>query len=111
MNPNFFLFLDDLREPSFLQGISQLEGLDWTVARTVDEAKELIKVNGYPIVISFDHDLGDYTETGYDFVKWLIEEDLGNSWIAPTFRYFVHSMNPVGADNINKTLSRYLEKK
>lgn len=106
MNKKFRLFLDDLRDPSFLYGgKSPTEW--WVTARTVDSAKLLISILGYPCEISFDHDLGEDTETGYDFVKWLITKDLDIGWMDNTFVYGVHSMNPVGAENIKSSLEGY----
>ncbi|MGK0446544.1 MAG: hypothetical protein ACJA2M_000313 [Polaribacter sp.] len=82
-----------------------------------------------PDFISFDHDLADehytpekywddyaaskayqdsrnYTEkTGLDCAKWLIELCLDNNLNLPNF--YVHSHNPVGADNINGLLNNF----
>lgn len=106
------LFLDDTRNaPDFT----------WDVVRSYSQFVAYIKLYGVPDVISFDHDLGiehydeyavgeslrlttgeepvinydKFTEkTGYDCAKWLVENGLRPS------EYRVHSMNPVGAQNI-----------
>lgn len=60
-----------------------------------------------PDVVFLDHDLGgqvyvdsDEPNTGYQFVKWLKEND--PKWRARS--YVVHSMNPVGVDNMIEEL-------
>lgn len=92
-----------------------------------DFCYKIIK-DGLPDMISFDHDLADehYTpeeywddfeasekyqkevevnykeKTGYDCAKWLIEYCTNNNLKLP--KYYVHSMNPVGARNIKNLL-------
>lgn len=87
---------------------------------------------GLPDIISFDHDLADqhytpeeywddydkskeyqdaqnYTEkTGLDCAKWLVDYCIDNKKKMPTF--YVHSANPVGADNIRGLLNNYIDK-
>jgi hypothetical protein len=97
---------------------------EWDIVRTYNEFVDYIKTNGIPEVISFDHDLADehydpsmyestksYSEksnffkekTGYDCVKWMGEYCIENSIPIPTC--YVHSMNPVGRDNIKGVIS------
>ena len=99
---------------------------DWDIVRNYDEFINYILKNGLPSVISFDHDLADehyvpseywdnydlskefqesqsYREkTGNDCAKWLLEYCYENDLKLP--QCMVHSANPVGADNIRKTL-------
>ena len=56
--------------------------------------------NGNRVFISFDHDFGT-TNTGYDLAKRIVEDGI------PLAGYMVHSMNPVGAANIDQILSHY----
>ena len=99
------MFLDDIRVP--------IENYD-IVVRSYDEAVELVKQNGIPTFISFDHDLGvDENEnllpTGYDFAKWLVDMDMDNIYKFPeNFSFHVHSANPVGKANIEGYLNNYL---
>lgn len=79
------LFLDDERNPP-----SPI----WDIARSYDEFVAYIDKHGVPDVISFDHDLGDNEFDGMDCVKFLIEKDL------PINMFIVHSMNPVGRENL-----------
>lgn len=96
------LFLDDERSPPM--SIPD----DWVISRTVAEAKNLIDLNGLPWRASLDHDLGDNEPTGYDFMWWLVRQDLDGRYDLTTIRsFYVHSQNPVGAENINKLYNGY----
>lgn len=92
------LYLDDERNPKTQK--------KFLVARSVDEAKKLIKEKGFPSYMSLDHDLGD-DETGYDFVKWITKEYQDKE--LPEFEFNVHSANPVGAENIKKLLDNFIK--
>lgn len=94
-----YLYLDDEREPS--------TDKPWDIVRTYDDAVNYVKKHGIPDYISFDHDLGE-EKTGYDFAKWLVEQDLDGKRVFPSdFEYNVHSANPVGAKNIDNHLGAY----
>ncbi|MNE76849.1 hypothetical protein D3C80_1731100 [compost metagenome] len=82
-----------------------------------------IKKHGFPEVVSFDHDLGMVAQpagelwvaheieapSGYDFAKWLAEQDMIEPWMLKNnFRFYVHSANPVGAENIRGFMSNYI---
>lgn len=120
---SYKLFLDDIRNPP--------DG-SWVVARSMAAAVTYIQAYGFPRFISFDHDLGlklkapeqvDYSghhyiliadledteaPSGFDFAKWLVNEDLEIQWMSRGFDYQVHSANPVGAANIRGLLDHYL---
>lgn len=100
------LFLDDERFPPG-------DAADWVIARDCVEAREIADANPGGIrFVSFDHDLGEGKETGKDFANWLVERDLDQPGFIPSdFSFYVHSQNPVGRDNINNLLERYLETK
>ncbi|MCK5293879.1 MAG: hypothetical protein KAJ49_04455 [Arcobacteraceae bacterium] len=99
------LYLDDLRVP--------IEPYDF-IARSYEEAIKIIEENGVPYFISFDHDLGvdennQLVKSGYDFAKWLIENDYHGIYKMPVdFNYQVHSQNPVGRKNIIQLMDRYI---
>ena len=95
------LFLDDERYPVDNSMI---------IARSFDEAVELVMKNGMPVFISFDHDLGPNMKTGFDFVKWMVDaiQD-GRVDISDNFCYDVHSQNPIGKKNIIGLLNPFLE--
>lgn len=86
------IFLDDLRDipPGFVG------------ARTVEEAINLIENNRVHI-LSLDHDLGmddkgNLLPTGYDLVKYICGNGLRIN------RVHIHSDNPVGRENMYRTL-------
>lgn len=86
MNEN--LWLDDLRTAP--------ENWDW--ATSAEQAIALLKSHQYA-VISLDHDLGDdRAGTGLDVLRWIEEEVALHGLRPPEMR--VHSMNPVGRQNM-----------
>lgn len=96
-------FLDDERYPP-----SGTNG--WVIVRTHDEFFEAVEKYGMPKFVSFDHDLGDETRgSGLSVAKEMIEMDLDHTVIPDDFDFYVHSQNPVGAENIDKLLVRYLD--
>jgi hypothetical protein len=130
------LFLDDIRQPYEVGNyISPIElrvfyrKEQWEIVRNYKEFCEFISKNGLPELISFDHDLADehYTpqeywhnyevskayqesqnykeKTGMDCAKWLVDYCIVNSQPLPKF--FIHSMNPVGAENIRVLLNNF----
>jgi len=118
-----YLFLDDERMPAdvkwLLIGGVGSRGADWQIVRSYDEAIKWVQDNGFPDVISFDHDLGlmhyanDYSDgkTGYDFAKWLVEYDMDTNSMPVKFSFTVHSKNPTGTINIESILDNYIRYK
>jgi hypothetical protein len=118
-----YLFLDDERNPKdvtwVLIGGVGCWGADWQIVRSFEEAKAWVTKNGFPDVISFDHDLGeahyamDYSDgqTGYDFAKWLVELDMNTNTMPKDFHFTVHSKNPIGAEYIRSYLENYIRQK
>ena len=101
------LFLDDERYPSDKDPLK-----DWMIARTVEQAQFLIRDWGMPYRMSLDHDLGNGIPTGYDFIKWLVEQDMDDVIDIDTIIYFyVHSQNPVGAENIRSYFNTYISQR
>ena len=102
------LFLDDERYPT---------DNSWVIARNYHDAVWYVTNYGLPRFISFDHDLAfdHYTIgkphefTGYDFAKWFANYVMDNEVdLDPDFDYYVHSMNPVGAENIRTYMEHWL---
>jgi len=102
------IFLDDLRDPYYV---------NWTwdeciVIRNFLDFKKYIERNGCPDIISFDHDLGKFEgqdeKTGYDCAKLLVDMDLNNLINITNLSFQVHSANPVGKQNIEGLLVRYI---
>jgi hypothetical protein len=136
MKKNYNLFLDDFRTPLVTfeyKPLTIYKTEEWVIVRNYKEFTSVIQTDGLPDIISFDHDLADehYTprkywgnyekskkyqraqnykeKTGYDCVVWLVDYCINNNKPLPL--WVVHSMNPVGADNINNYLLNYIEKK
>ena len=121
---SYHLFLDDdpSRIPHKLTWI-ELPLVEWTIVRSYDEFVKIIMEKGIPATISFDHDLADehYAEfrmahcedspsfgtirydvlrekTGYECAKWLSELCIARN--VPIPQYYVHTLNPIGRQNI-----------
>lgn len=119
------IFLDDVRAPkdcvSYMASRVTLENLklysesNWLVVRTYEQFRAIIiaafRAGREVSCISFDHDLADehyespeseekkYEEkTGYDAAKWVKEFYETANYPLP--KILVHSMNPVGTQNI-----------
>ena len=109
------LFLDDIRFPPAVAYPD--EPNEWIIARNMDDAIWCVENKGVPRFISFDHDLadthyiiGDGEKTGYTFAKWFCDHVMDNDLNLPVgFGYYVHSMNPVGAENIRKYMDNFLK--
>jgi hypothetical protein len=127
------LWLDDYRNP-FEDRENKLPKIDFKElywVKSFYEFENWINKYGLPDIISFDHDLADshYTpnhlwdnyeeskkwqeaqtheeKTGYDAAKWLCEYCHTNKKSLPIC--YVHSANPVGADNIKHYINNYLK--
>lgn len=90
------IWLDDIREA--------LEG--YILCHSVNEAKRLIEENELLTTIELvdcDHDLGDYYSDGGDGIKLI-------DWLAERETFYpirLHTMNPVGRENMQRTIDRY----
>jgi hypothetical protein len=121
------LFLDDERDPYKVKWV-QLPLGPWTVVRTYNEFVKTITEKDLPEFVSFDHDLADehyrpsmynadkhytnyYTDgtfkerTGYECAVWLVNYCIDKNLPFP--QYVVHSMNPVGKENIISYIESY----
>ena len=100
------LFLDDIRDPK--DGYT-----DWIIVRNVKSAKNIILHynSNCPQEVSLDHDLGDNQDNGYDFVKWFCNLDIERKgkFIPDNIIFKVHSMNPVGKDNMEVYFKSYMK--
>lgn len=95
------LFLDDERFPAQVTWVT-FPCWDWEVVRNLDEFVDIVEHFGPPDFVSFDHDLGRKQPTGYDAAKWLVSYCMDNRVTLPGWH--VHSLNPVGRDNIHRYL-------
>lgn len=116
------LFLDDVRYPIEAYRYTKQDVFlqkGWHIVRNYEQFVSRILEKGLPEMISFDHDLGvehylrpnakEFVEkTGYDCAKWLVEYCMDNYLNLPKF--YCHSMNPVGKENIEKLLKNFKKK-
>ena len=61
-------------------------------------------------ILSLDHDLGEnieYIGTGYDVVKWLVYYFVMNDDNYFPKQIYLHTVNPVGRQNMYEMLMRY----
>jgi hypothetical protein len=84
------LWLDDMRLPP--------DGWFW--ASSYKDAIKAIKEKDI-MEINFDHDLSE-KRTGADVARYI--EKLAKSGKLSRIRWQIHSMNPVGAENIRRTM-------
>src|SRR5690606_5639955 len=91
------LYLDDVR----LIPDGYLE------VRSYAEVVLYVPACGFPVFLSFDHDLG-LEESGHDCAKWLVNYCLDNDLRLPEFA--VHSQNPVRKENIASLLNNFNNK-
>lgn len=98
------LWIDDVRDsPQFIYKNTNVK---WTRVRSVEEAIYCIQYMesiGHPYdLISTDHDAGDFTAQGGDYIKLL-------DWLEETGRNYpirIHSMNVVGRMNMEAICRR-----
>ena len=125
-NMPYKLFLDDVREPN--QVFKTTTNKEWEIARNYANFVEIVMEKGLPFMVSFDHDLADehyrpsmydkdkhYTKyyndgtfkemTGYHAAQWLVTYCLDKNVDLP--KWNVHSMNPIGKENITGLLTSY----
>lgn len=91
------LWIDDVREAP--------EGYIW--CRSVNETKEFItrylQWNIRIELLDIDHDAGDFASDGGDYIEilnWLEE------YMVCCFPIHIHSMNPVGVENMRRIIKR-----
>jgi len=81
----------------------------YLLCKSVNEAKakiEEMEKNFLIVEINCDHDLGDYAFDGGDGIKlldWLVERQT-------FYPVLLHTMNPVGRENMQRTIDRYWRK-
>lgn len=107
------LFIDDERDPFNVKwGSWQEQALYrdeiWIIARNWADVLEAVVSLGFPSVISFDHDLGENEITGYEIAKKLCDMIMDGVELPEDFCFYVHSKNPVGAENIRVYMNNFL---
>jgi len=91
---NYKLYLDDIRNP---------KTSGWIIVRSYNDAIDIIIRKGIPIEMSLDHDLGENSLSGYDFIKWFYYRAINceaNTYEVLNTKVNVHSANPVGTKSM-----------
>lgn len=94
------LWIDDIRPAP--------TGFIWI--NTVKEAKTVIRCyervfSDDIIVISLDHDAGEFARDGGDYIEvlnWLESEGI----VDTGYFFHIHSMNPVGVENMRRIIQK-----
>ena len=113
---DYILFLDDVRFPVDAKKAFNTDEIV-IIARSMDDAVWYVERYGVPHQIHFDHDLADEhygkdtgEKTGFTFAKWFCDWVMDNNITLPdNFYYHVHSINPVGSENIRKYMENFLK--
>jgi hypothetical protein len=92
------LLIDDIRR--FKDVCHSEDGDTEVVARNYNDGVELLKTNTWD-ELYLDHDLGDYSKTGYDVMCWLETHPAR----LPPAVYFVTS-NPAGEQRMRQVLDK-----
>ena len=122
----YYIFLDDIRNPHDVFW-EHIPNKPWTIVRSYNDFVQYIEnVGRVPDFVCYDHDLADdhyknvldlhntkgnidynrYKEkTGYDCAKWLVNYCIDHGIKHPP--YVVHSMNPIGKQNIISWIESY----
>lgn len=123
MKEPYNIFLDDIRVPEDVTWI-KLPTVEWLIVRNYEEFRNTIVSKGIPTFVTYDHDLSDqhyqpittlnqnnieyhkYREkTGYECAQFLVNQCMNKAIKHP--RFAVHSMNPVGRQNIVSYINSY----
>lgn len=120
-----FIFLDDIRTPLGTIHV-EIPCYPWTIVRGYREFVKVVTdyyntTGSVPVFVCFDHDLSYFAYanepnydhpnemTGWHCAKWLIEFCDEKNLDFPD--YLVHSMNPIGKQNIISLIESYKKSK
>lgn len=96
------LWVDDERRNPF-EGITLCEGVSTRTTRSYQatiDFLELCRDMHWEVYIDLDHDLGE-EKTGYDICKFIVSSQF------PLLGFHLHTMNPVGKQNMEQLLTHY----
>ena len=123
MISKYNIFLDDIRVPTDVTWANIPADQHYSLVRSYKEFVDLITLRReVPKYVCYDHDLADthyghglnnneipyesYKEkTGYDAAKWLVNYCMERGIKHPP--YVVHSLNPIGKQNIESYINSY----
>ena len=95
-----YLWIDDERNHPDLPFLPTVLVMTARNYASAIEALEFCRDMNLEVYIDLDHDLGE-VKTGYDICKFIVENHY------PLLRYHLHTMNPVGMQNMEQLLSHY----
>ena len=109
-NKKLAIFLDDERSPQFVSNkIPDFGSYEWVVIRNYFKFTDFVDNNINRIsLVSFDHDIDSLEWNGKDAADYLLDVCMDNNITLPDF--IVHSMNPIGKENIIGLYKNYLDK-
>ena len=91
------IWLDDVRPaPSGYVWVKSVNQAQRVIFGAENLGEDILELN-------LDHDLGDYAKDGGDGIKLIL-------WLAETNRHYpieLHTMNPVGRENMQAIIDRY----
>lgn len=107
---NYYIYVDDIRDDDTWYR-QNLTGHDWLpyICRDYQQTIDMLGVADINnIIIDLDHDLGEGNEmddtlapSGYDICKYIVENHI------PLVGFHLHTMNPVGRENMRQLLTHY----
>jgi hypothetical protein len=100
--PTYKLFIDDDAKTPGMESFRYPPDDSWKIALSAQEAIDIVKLNGLPSEIDFDHDLGD--SNVMEFLRWISLTDL---ILQNPPKYKIHSRNPEGAKNIHSFMESW----
>ena len=102
MANRWYVYVDDVRimDEEFRQYLRMQKIIPITIRDYDCVIAFLEDMRGNDIYIDLDHDLGE-SGSGYDICKYIVENNY------PLVGFHIHSMNPVGAENMRQLLEHY----
>ena len=108
----YYIYVDDIREDAYwynthLTREEYEPHICYSYQMTLDLINTILKADAEAaFIFDLDHVLGEGNEnelepSGYDICKWLVENRIN------IIGFHIHSMNPVGAENMRQLLSHY----
>ena len=101
-----YIYVDDIRDDDYFYNHYLYPEWRPIICRDYSQTIQvLIQHLTDEIFIDLDHDLGfdddNYEYNGYDICKFIIQHQI------PLVGFHIHSMNPVGAQNMRQLLTHY----
>lgn len=109
---HYYIYVDDIREDAhwYNTHLTREEyepHICYNYQMTLDLINSILRRDAEAaFIFDLDHDLGEGNENelepnGYDICRWLVENRIN------IIGFHIHSMNPVGAENMRQLLSHY----